>query len=152
MRTLVLFFFLILIVNFKVFSQTDDSSILMIDGFQELPMFPGGNDSIWCFLEHNFNYEILNSNQNKVRYNVIFVIDTTGQAINFRITNTTPRDIIRDNADSLRRIEVFRVLGLMPKWTPAKQLNEKISCWFYIPIQTPYTEFKCKRKNKKNSH
>jgi hypothetical protein len=118
-----------------------------------MPMFPGGYDSIWCFLESKFNYDILNVDQKMVRYFIKFVVDSSGVAREFSIFNTMPRDIVKDHTDSLKRIEILRVLALMPKWEPARQINKKFNCWVAIPIKTPYTEFRCKQKKlNNNSH
>jgi hypothetical protein len=112
-----------------------------------MPIFPGGYDSIWCFLESNFNYDILNTDQKMARYLIKFVVDSSGVAKDFSFISTMPHDIVNDHADSLKRIEILRVLALMPKWEPARQFNKNFKCWVAIPIKTPYTEFKCKQKN-----
>jgi hypothetical protein len=115
-----------------------------------MPIFPGGPDRIWCFLENNFKYDILNAGQKRVSYNAAFYVDSLGIARDFRIIFTRP-EIKSDHVDSLKRKEILRVLGLMPKWEVSKYVNKKIKNWVHIPIMTPYTEFRCKKKNENNS-
>jgi hypothetical protein len=143
MKTLVIFFSLILFLNLNVQSQVNDTTDIIIDRFEQMPIFPGGFNSIWCFLEENFRYDILNDDNKTIRYFIKFVIDSSGRAKNFNIIASLPQNVNNDYRDSLRRSEIIRVFELMPRWEPAKQHDRKISCWYTIPIKTPYTEFKC---------
>jgi hypothetical protein len=155
MKTLVIISCLILLTNLKIFSQVNDTTEIIMDPIEEMPVFPGGFDSIWCFLERNFNYDILNTDTKKVKYITRFVIDTLGKSTEFEIMTTLPRNIIFDHQDSLKISEIFRVLGLLQTWQPAKQNNYKVRCWYSIPVMTPYTEFRCKKfqkRRKNNSH
>ena len=146
MRTLVFIFSLIFIFNLKVYPQINDSSDITFDIQEEMPIFPGGNDSIWCFLESNFKYDILNADQKMVTYLIKFIVDSSGVARDFSFIGTRPRDIVNDHADSLKRKEILRVLALLPKWEPGKLFNKKFNCWCFISIKTPYKEYRCKRK------
>jgi TonB family protein len=145
MKKLAFLFFLILFVNLKIYSQENDTSDIIIDYFEQMPIFPGGFDSIWCFLEGNFRYDILNDDNEAIKYFIKFVVDSTGAAKDFNIIATRPQNIRNSQVDSLKRSEIIRVLGLMPKWEPATQNGRKISCWYTIPIKTPYTGFKCNK-------
>lgn len=62
-----------------------------------------------------------------------------------------PPDINNNHSDRLKRTEIVRVLKLMPKWEPAKAFSKSANCWCMIPIQTPYTEFRCNKVMKDNS-
>jgi hypothetical protein len=139
----------------SVYPQENDTSILTITIIQEMPTFPGGYDSVWCFLENNYNYDILNSDSVSVTYILKFMVDSSGIARNFGILSTKPANVITKN-DSMRRIEILRVLSIMPRWNPARQGSERVNIWFTIPIKTPIKEFRCKklmnRKKKNNSH
>ena len=155
MKTLAIISCLILVINLEIYSQVNDTTDIIIDPIEEMPVFPGGFNSAWCFLERNFNYDILNVDNKKVKYITRFVIDTLGKTTDFKIIATIPRDIIFDHQDSLKISEIFRVLELMQTWQPAKQNSKKVSCLYSIPVMTPYTEFKCKEFRKRrnnNSH
>jgi hypothetical protein len=152
MKKLAIISTLILIINLDLISQVNDATDIIIDPIEEMPVFPGGIDSIWCTLERNFHYDILNAGNKKVKYITRFVIDTLGKSTDFEIIATFPRDNIFDHQDSLIISEIFRVLELMQTWQPAKQNNIKLKCRYSIPILTPYTEFKCEQFHKKNKH
>jgi hypothetical protein len=149
MRTLSIITFLILFIYPEIFCQINDTTDIIIDPIEEMPVFPGGVDSVWCFLERNFNFGILNSGDKKVKYMTGFIIDTLGKTSDFKIIAFLPREIILDHQDSLKISEIFRVLGLMQTWQPATQNNIKVRCLFSIPVMTPYTEFRCKQFYKK---
>jgi hypothetical protein len=150
MKTSIIIFSLFITVNLKVSAQIIDSGNVHVELIYEMPIFPGGPDRIWCFLENNFKYDILNAGQKRVSYNAAFYVDSLGIARDFRIIFTRP-EIKSDHVDSLKRKEILRVLGLMPKWEVSKYVNKKIKNWVHIPIMTPYTEFRCKKKNENNS-
>jgi hypothetical protein len=148
MRTLVICFSIILTIHLKVYTQIDDSSNVIFDYVQEMPNFPGGPDSLWCFLENNFKYDILNSDEKMVSYLIAFIVDSLGIVRDFTFISTRPRDINNDHTDSLKRTEILRVLALMPKWELPRLFNKKFKYRGVIQIKTPYSEFRCKKKNK----
>jgi hypothetical protein len=148
MRLTVIFIFLI--ISLTAYSQVNDSSDVLSDPIESMPKFPGGDKAFWCFIENNFNLEILNADQIHIRYFIKFKIDSLGKAAAFNFIATRPENISNLHVDSLRRIEIERVLNLMPQWEPAVQNGKKSGVWFIIPISTPYTDNKCKKN--KNSH
>lgn len=144
MRTLIILFSLLLTCNLKTLSQ-NDSDVVWLDNTQDLPRFPGGYDSLWCVLENNFKYDILNSDQKSITFIITFMVDSLGESRYFKCASIRPRDIILNHADSMKMQEIFRVLALLPRWEPAKQMNVGISTGIMIPIKTPYTEFRCNK-------
>jgi periplasmic protein TonB len=136
-------FIVILLLRFNIYAQVNDTSDIIIDPFEQWPIFPGGEDSLWCFLESNYRYDIMNADTEAVRYILKFVIDTSGLAKDFSFVGTIPRDKIIQN-DSLQRKEILRVLNRMPHWEPAEQNSKKVSVWFSISINTP-VYFRCKK-------
>ena len=155
MRKLVFFFCLTLFVNLKIYSQENDSINIIIDYIEQMPVFPGGSNSIWCFLENNFQYEILNAGNKEVKFITRFIVDTLGKTTDIKIMGSIPQNIIFDHQDSLKISEIVRVLELMQTWQPATQNNKKVRCLYSIPIMTPYKEFRCsqfQKKRKNNSH
>jgi TonB family protein len=140
-KTLLTIIFLTLTLT--IYSQTKDTIDIIIDRFEQMPIFPGGLDALYCFVENNFNYDILNDDQTQMDYFIKFSIDSIGRAKDFNFIATRPQSISNVHLDSLKREEILRVFRLMPEWEPALQNGRKISCWFTISIKTPYTEFKC---------
>jgi len=142
MKTAIIFFTLIFICNLEAYSQVS-SDVFSYDHSQEMPKFPGGDDSIWCVLERNFRYDILNSDKKTITFHIAFLIDTDGVSKKFKCLGTIPRDLTLNHTDSLKLNEIFRVLALLPKWVPAKQIEKAVPSWFYIPVKTPYRDFRC---------
>jgi hypothetical protein len=142
MKILTIIAFLFVNVNLEIFSQGNDTTDIIIDPIEEMPVFWGGFDSAWCFLERNFRYDVLNADNKQIKFVTRFIIDTLGKATDFEIIATLPQEITLDHQDSLKISEIFRVLELMQNWQPAKQNNKKVRCLFSIPVMTPYTEFK----------
>jgi hypothetical protein len=152
MKTLAISLLFLFIINLSTKAQIKDTTDFIIEPFEQYPIFPGSFDSLWCFLESNFRYEILNSDNKKIKYFIRFMIDTVGKAKNFEILATLPRDVILGNSDSVKISEIFRVFELMPTWQPAKQDNKKVKCWYTLPVMTPYTKFMCRQfQNKRNN-
>jgi hypothetical protein len=150
LKTSIIIFSIIITVNLKLFAQNNFSGNVHVEYIYEIPNFPGGPDPLWCFLESNFKYEILNAGQKKVLFTAAFFVDSLGIVRDFKIISTRP-EIKNIHMDSLKGNEILRVLGLLPKWEDPEYVNNNFKYWVYIPIMTPYSEFKCK-KNKNNSH
>jgi len=112
---------------------------------QQIPQFPGGDDSLFCFIESNLRYDIINSDSETVKYFFIFQVDTLGHAFDFKFMISQPKGLITKH-DSLKKAEIIRVLNLLPRWIFHKDLP-KYSTWWTIPITTPLKSFKCKRLN-----
>ena len=128
----------------NAYPQENCTSVFTITNIQDIPTFPGGHDSLWCFLESNYNYDILNSDSVSVTYFIRFMVDSSGIARNFGFLGTRPTNVITKN-DSLKRIEILRVLSILPRWNTARQSSDRVNIWFSIPIKTPIKEFRCKR-------
>jgi len=139
MKNLLITIIAVLLQSATIFAQEE-----IIDPIEQSPKFPGGLDSLWCFIERNLRSDIVNSDTESIRYVFKFVIDSSGVAKNFIFLTKLPRGLITKN-DSLKEIEILRVLCLMPRWEPAKQDNMGISCWFTLPINTPIKDYKSKR-------
>ena len=138
---------------FNVFSQTNETikqdstnySESIIDYFETPPEFPGGMDSLWCFIETNLNFNIINSQKDFGKVYSVFVIKSTGQVSSIKINPEYTRRAPGFLKDSIIENEIKRVLQLMPRWTPATQRNIPIRISFSLLFQIPYTDFKCKQ-------
>lgn len=136
---------LILLINsLSLFGQENDSTIQIIDPVESMPTFQGGDNQLWCFIESNLRYDIINFTSIKTRYFIRFTIDTVGYPKDFEFIATVPRLDNQTINDSLIRDEILRVLKLMPKWNPAVLGDgHKVWCRYVLPIRVPYTEFRC---------
>ncbi len=132
------------------FSQINDDDVI-IDPVEQMPLFPGPPDSLWCFLESNYNYNILNSVKDTTKYFVRFVIDTTGKATEFEFIATRPVRQQPIANDSIIKAEILRVFNLMPNWESATigASNRKVPCRYGLMVKVPYSEYKCVRTQTK---
>lgn len=135
-----------------VFSQTEneisvDSLALneeMITYIETAPRFHGGKDSLWCFIENNLDFKILNYSNHQGKVLVFFEIDTTGKVINIQTNPDYTQRLEWLVNDSLIENEVKRVIKLLPDWEPGLQKDKPIRVKYTLPIKIPYTDYKCK--------
>ena len=120
------------------------SNIETIIFIESAPKFPGGTDSLWCFIEANLDFKILNNSSHQGRVIAQFEIDTTGKMINIETNPEVMQHLNGVFKDSLIENEIKRVLNLVPNWAPAMQKDKPIRVRFVIPFIIPYTNFKCK--------
>lgn len=94
---------------------------------QEQPSFAGGEEALYRFLADNINYP-KKSRQLGIQGTVYtkFIVEKDGRVTNLKIVRGVSPEI--DN-------ETRRVIGLMPKWNPAKQGGEIVRCQFSLPVK-----------------
>jgi len=151
----ILFFFLLL--SFQVFGQILDSTMKKIDTgnwldlsftalnekgesipltcIEEMPIFPGGFDSLAKFIGHNLNYP-KSAIDDKIQGRVLttFQINEEGKVVNVE----TYRGI-RHDLDSA----CYHVVSILPRWTPCKHsLKTIIFIKFLLPINFVLTDSK----------
>jgi TonB family protein len=152
MRSILL---IILIMPFDIFAQnvykTDFTSTesvnstndIIIDPIENWPRFPGGENALYCFLEHSYDYNILNYRGKRGRIFTKFIINKEGFVENIEINPKILDSCLDLVHDSLIYKEITRVLRKMPRWEPATIGDSAISCNFILPIRLPYSDFKC---------
>ncbi len=94
---------------------------------EEMPQFPGGEDSLKMFIAKNTNYpkEAANINiQGKIY--IRFVVTSTGEIDKV--------SVIR-GVDPILDKEAIRVVKLLPKWIPGKQRGKAVNVWYTVPIE-----------------
>ncbi|MDI3545553.1 MAG: hypothetical protein PWP68_970 [Rikenellaceae bacterium] len=148
------FLIIILLNSFALigFSQTKIDSKIdsvssdyeLIDYIETPPQFPGGEDSLWCFIENNLDFKILNYSKHQGEVLVFFEIDTTGKVINIQTNPDYTQRLESLVNDSLIENEIKRVIKLLPDWKPGLLINKPIRVQYILPINIPYTDFKCK--------
>jgi len=102
---------------------------------QVMPVFPGGADSLICFIESKMNFDLINSIDTTGRCYYTFTIDSVGKS-HF--------SDVRGSISSLLDIEMKRVLESLPIWTPGQRNGKMVSVNFTIPINIPYQK-RCKK-------
>ncbi|MDP4202100.1 MAG: energy transducer TonB [Bacteroidota bacterium] len=93
---------------------------------EEMPEYPGGNDSLRLFIRNNTQYPA-NAVKQKIEGRVIvqFTVNTDG---------SISEVIIVRSIDPELDAEAIRLIHAMPKWEPAKQQNQPVQCRFTVPI------------------
>jgi periplasmic protein TonB len=93
---------------------------------EEVPMFPGGQDSLYRFLGQNLKYPQA-AKEEKVQGTVYltFIIDTGG--------NITGAKVLRGVHWSLDK-EALRVIHAMPNWIPGKQRGKAVNVQITMPV------------------
>ncbi len=102
---------------------TEDHAQVFVE---EMPEFPGGQESMYKFIAQNMKYPqyAVESNiQGKVY--VRFIVEADG-----RITNV---NVVRGVHSSLDN-EAIRVVQSMPDWKPGKQNGKPVRVHFTLPL------------------
>ena len=130
----------------KITDIPPDSSIRekIIDPIEVSPKFPGGENSLWCFIENNINFKILHYSNHQGKVLVFFEIDTTGKVINIQTNPDYTQRLEWLVNDSLIENEIKRVIKLLPDWKPGMQRDKPVRVRYTLPIKIPYTDYKCK--------
>lgn len=110
--------------------EDEESEVFVV--VEQMPEFPGGNDSLISFLSKNIIYpEKAKAEQIHGRVYVRFVVEKDGSITNAKI--------IRDIGGGCGE-EVLRVISLMPKWNPGKQGGKPVRTEFMLPVSFSLTE------------
>ncbi len=143
--TLMVLFVLGAMTACKNMLPKDDPNNTMIYRIVEtLPCFPGGDDSLFAFLNTNVRYpEEAVEKKIEGKIFVSFVVEKDGSITNAQIL----RDIVygSEEADSLAAelgcgTEVLRVIDMMPKWEPAVIHGYIVRCLYHLPVRFSLTE------------
>jgi len=105
-------------------SGTDDNAIYTY--VQEAPAFPGGEQALKSFVQHNIVYPKL-AKQNKIqgRVYVSFVVEKNGSLTDIKVVQG-----IGAGCDD----EALRVVRLMPKWKPGRRQGHEVRCYISMPL------------------
>ncbi|GAB4286678.1 MAG: hypothetical protein Kow0068_12270 [Marinilabiliales bacterium] len=92
----------------------------------EMPQFPGGNDSLYKYLSEKIIYpESAKKNKIQGTVYVSFIIDETGVIKNIEIEKGIDKEC--DNI-------AFRAIQNMPKWEPGKLKGKPVKVQYVIPV------------------
>lgn len=129
----------VLIVQFlsiSVFAQLPDNKNAAVY-VEQMPEFPGGQDSLISFLSQNIKYPakaITDSLEGKVVAK--FIVNTNGSISDVKILY----DIGGGCGD-----EVVRVIMLMPKWNAGKQNGRTVAVYYNLPVAFYLDDYKRKK-------
>lgn len=108
--------------------RTDSLSegILLGEVVEQTPMFPGGEKKLKEFIDNNLRYPEASAKAAvQGRVIVQFMIEEDGTVSNPEVV---------ESLDPLLDKEALRIIGLMPKWRPAKIDGKAIDTKYSVPI------------------
>lgn len=110
------------------FPNTMDSALTNVE---QMPQFPGGNDSLIKFIRKNFNYTNKPNRDpiKRTKIYVQFIVDKNGTIKNLKVLK---------GINPLLDKEALRVMNMMPKWKPGNQNGETVPVIINYPIQLEY--------------
>jgi hypothetical protein len=97
--------------------------------YEKHPEFPGGIDSLYCFVENRLDFDYINSINTNGRCFYMFSIDTLGKAR----FDSSFRSI-----DKKLDLQMEKIINSFPKWTPAEINGYKVSAGYTYVVLIPY--------------
>ena len=104
-------------------NRVDDSKVIVDEDAP--PSFPGGDEALLDFLDKNVGYPKDYEGCASGRVIVSFTVDVDGSIIEPKVEKSICIELDR---------EALRVVGLMPKWVPAKENGKNIKAFQTIPV------------------
>jgi hypothetical protein len=109
--------------------EKDCSEIMNEIIVQTIPQFPGGDVSLFKFINDKLNASSKTNNNLKVNGVVVlvFTIEKDGSAVNYSVLKNSTG--VKDC-----EIEALKIVSLMPRWTPSFQNDKAVSVKYNMPI------------------
>lgn len=132
MKALYILLFLIISLQAngqRVESEAENSPIYTTAGTS--PAFPGGVDSLKAYLKKNVKYPEAYRGSGKKEIAVIQVIvEKDGRISGIKIMGGNPTKCPQEFLDEAERVALN-----MPRWSPAKNGNKLVRCYYALPIK-----------------
>lgn len=98
---------------------------------EQMPEYPGGNDSMMKFIRKNFVIpkSVVNENPIATKIYVQFIVGKDGIVRDPKVIKGINPELDK---------EAMRVVKMMPKWKPGKQNGKAVSTTFNLPIQLEF--------------
>jgi protein TonB len=94
---------------------------------EEMPEPIGGMEAMYAFLQSNLKYpEVARNNNISGQVFLEFVVEKDGSIGNVKIVAGVYPELDQ---------EAMRVVRLLPKWKPGKQMGNPVRCFYQIPIR-----------------
>jgi protein TonB len=94
---------------------------------EEMPEPIGGFDAMYAYLQSNLKYpEVARNNNIAGQVFVEFVVERDGSISGVRVLVGVYPELDQ---------EAVRVVKMMPKWKPGKQMGKAVRCFYQIPIR-----------------
>jgi protein TonB len=115
----------------RIIEELPDDGVMMDEDppamfVEEMPEFPGGQDSLNAFLSREIVYpKVALENGIKGTVLVEFVVEKDG-----RVTNGKVKVPLFPDCDE----EALRGVMSMPNWRPGKNMGKPVRCFYQVPI------------------
>ena len=94
---------------------------------EEMPEYIGGAEAMYAFLQSNLKYpEVARNNNISGQVFLEFVVERDGTIGNVKVLAGVYPELDQ---------EAIRVVKMMPKWKPGKQMGKTVRCYFNIPVR-----------------
>jgi len=105
-------------------STQQDTVYQLVD---QMPIYPGGDDSLMKFLHHNIQYPPIDEGDDLAysREVVSFVVNKDGTISDIKVLKSISRSFDK---------EIIRVISLMPRFTPGMLAGQPVRVRFLIPL------------------
>lgn len=111
----------------EVVEETPIDEVIPYFKVEVKPEFPGGETAMLQFVANNFKVPRVDLEQGvSGTIYVSFTIDKTGAVTNIRIAR---------GIASASDMEALRVVSMMPRWSPGRQVTQNVSVDFNLPIK-----------------
>lgn len=110
------------------FAQKEQEIDPVFSDVEDMPQFPGGDDSLHAFIKRNTNFpEELKLNNFKGTAFMNFLIGKNGQVKDVKILQGC-------GSNKLDK-EALRLFSIMPAWKPGKDNGQAVNVSLYLPIE-----------------
>ena len=94
---------------------------------EEMPEFIGGTEAMYAFLQSNLKYpEVARNNNISGQVFLEFVVERDGTIGHVKVLAGVYPELDQ---------EAIRVVKMMPKWKPGRQMGKAVPCYFNIPVR-----------------
>lgn len=105
--------------------------------YEEQPIFPGGDEEYFKFVDQNINKSIVgDSTLEPGRAMLCFSIDTLGSISNIQVKRSYSQSIDK---------ECIRLISIMPNWIPGRVMRDnhwvKEPFTYVIPFKIPWKDY-----------
>jgi protein TonB len=95
---------------------------------EDMPQFPGGEDSLQAFIRRNTHFpEELKLNNFKGTAFMNFIISKKGEVKNVKI--------LQGCGSAKLDKEALRLFSIMPEWKPGKDNGQAVTVSLYLPVE-----------------